>query len=195
MLPATSSPPPPPPPGVPSRAQRTVPPLPPPPPPRLKKGEAGPVGRPGTRRPRPRGRGQNQETSANARWHSTCHRAMAKGPNMEWMFRWRYPKPGDENEHTTFVNSVLELDTWPTEEQLHDGSFVMLFPSHWRRGPFMKCVTMDEFWDAKLKKQWAADAKLNEQWAAAWNASSTQACKRKERNWGFHPDYSWAGYW
>ena len=184
MLPATSSPPPPPPPGVPTRAQSTFPPLPPPPPPPRKKGEAGPVGRPGTRRWRPRGKALNDQ-SVNSKWHTAVNAAIAKGPKMEWMFRWHYPKPGDENEHTTFVNSVLELETWPTEEQLQDGSFVMLFPSHWRRWPFNKCVTMNDFWETKVYYQWAA----------AWNASGTQACKRKGRNWGSHPDYSWAGNW
>ena len=193
MLPATSSPPPPPPPGVPSRAQRTVPPLPPPPPPPRQWGEPGPVGRPGTRKPRPRGRAQNPAKSANARWFQACYAAIAKGPKCEWMFRWQFPKPGDEGEHTTFVNSVKELETWPTEEQLSDGSYVMLFPSHWRRGVFIKCSTMDEFYDAKYKKEWAENARVNRQFAEAWNESST--CKRKDPNWCSYPDYNWTGFW
>ena len=102
---------------------------------------------------------------------------MAKGPAAEFIFRYWYPKPGDEEEHANFVKSLRENDwsQWPTKEEIDDESFHMLMPNHWRRKPFIRCCTMQDFWNVKNKEEWAARRE-----------ASKEEKKRKERNWGYN---------
>ena len=104
----------------------------------------------------------------------------------EFLFRWNYPKPGDEDEHQLWCQDLLESGKWPTKEEVEDDSFqILLLPMHWRRKPYQACDTMNDFWKVRAREEWAADKK-----------QAKEANKRKERTWNYKTNYNYdTGGW
>ena len=72
---------------------------------------------------------------------------MAKGPKTEWLFRYKYQKPGGEEEHACWVRWLAECARWPTEDELSSGVYQLLMPKVWRRVRFRTVDTVEQFWD------------------------------------------------
>ena len=53
--------------------------------------------------------------------------------------------PGKEQEHREWRQWLLDKSMWPSEGQLLDESYQMMMPSEWRRDPYKRLATLDEF--------------------------------------------------
>jgi len=71
------------------------------------------------------------------------------------MFRWQFPKPGQEQEHEDWKRWVLETQQWPSENQLEDQSYQILMPTAWRRRCYQSLTNFEQFADMKRRRRWS----------------------------------------
>ena len=68
------------------------------------------------------------------------------------MFRYQFPRPGNEQEHRERRQWLFDNSIWPSEGQLLDETYQMMMPSEWRRNAYKNVKTMDEFVEVQVKR-------------------------------------------
>ena len=130
-------------------------------------GVPGPPGKPGTRRPRPRG-GTRQP---NTQWHSALAQAVARGSETEWLFRFNYPKPGEESLHADWKAYLDRWEIWPTTQDLGDESYQWFYPPAWRKKEYRFLNTWEEFAEVRDRRQRASTNSASSARSSALSAS------------------------
>ena len=77
---------------------------------------------------------------------------MTRGPKQEWLFRFYYPRPGQEQTHSQWRQWLQDNMYWPDEDQLYDETYQMMMPSEWRRNAYKNVQTMDEFAEVQARR-------------------------------------------
>ena len=68
------------------------------------------------------------------------------------MFRFQFPRPGNEKQHLEWRQWLQDNSIWPSESQLLDETYQMMMPGEWRRNPYKRLKTMDEFAEVQVKR-------------------------------------------
>ena len=175
-----------------SLSAAVAPPPPPAPPPPAPPAPPARVGLPGSRRPRPRGQGGKEGLGPIAQWHKTFAAATLRDADVRgtlFLFRWRYPHPANRSEHENWVESLTRRNMWPSEQQLYDDSYQMLFPSSWRKQIYKDCKTTDHFYEALAQTISKRQRRRDPSWE---NQDWSGSCENQD--WSWSPWY-WSSRW
>ena len=124
-------------------------------------------------------------------WHCALAGATGQSGRALWLFRFYFPKPGEEDFHEEWKRWLSDQKIWPTLDELADGTYEKFLPKQWRTCEYKEIQLLEELAAVRSRKRlgsWQASS-----WTEPSSSSWTEPDGWSSSSWA-EPG-SWSGSW